>query len=323
MSPPRGGDRGTGAGKGSGAKGSGGKGAAGKGGGRDRRDGRDGRPPRDRDRDRGRDQRGDDRDRGAERRRDREDQPPTTQVEGFHAVRELLRAGRRRVREVWIVEHRGDDLVEIEDLAEEVGAKVRIVSPEHLASRTRTEAPQGVMAYAAPIAEASVDELLADPGAFLVALDGVTDPGNLGAILRTADTAGVTGVVLTRHRSARLGPTALKAAAGAVEYLPITSVAGIPSFLEQAKRAGLWTVGLDGGGDAGVYDLEVATGPVVLVLGAEGRGLARLTRDRCDVVASIPLHGALESLNVAAAAAVALHAVAHRRSATGGEDHPR
>lgn len=295
-----------------------------RGGGRDRRGGgggRDGRPPRDRDRDRERERQGDDRDRGSERRR--EDQPPTTQVEGFHAVRELLRAGRRRVREVWIVDARGEDLAEIEALAEDAGAKVRIVSAEHLASRTRSEAPQGVMAYAAPIIEATVDELLGEPDAFVVALDGVTDPGNLGAILRTADTAGVTGVVLRSHRSGRLGPTALKAAAGAVEYLPIATVAGIPAFLEQAKRAGLWTVGLDAGGDAGVHDLEVATGPVVLVLGAEGRGLARLTRDRCDVVASIPLHGQLESLNVAAAAAVALHAVAHRRATTGGDDARR
>lgn len=270
----------------------------------------------------GRDRRGDD---ARDRRppRDRDEQPPTTQVEGFHAVRELLRAGRRRVREVWIVDHRGDNLAEIEDLAADVGAKVRIVSPEHLASRTRSEAPQGVMAYAAPVAEATVDELFGAPDAFVVALDGVTDPGNLGAILRTADTAGATGVVLTRHRSARLGPTALKAAAGAVEYLPIATVAGIPAFLEQAKRAGLWTVGLDADGDTTVHDLDVATGPVVLVLGAEGRGLARLTRDRCDVVASIPLHGQLESLNVAAAAAVALHAVAHRREAAGGGDPPR
>ncbi len=295
-----------------------------RGGDRDRRSGgggRDIRPARDRDRGRGRERAGDDRDRGTERRR--EDQPPTTQVEGFHAVRELLRAGRRRVREVWIVDARGDDLAEIEELAEDAGAKVRIVSAEHLASRARSEAPQGVMAYAAPITEATVDELLTEPDAFVVALDGVTDPGNLGAILRTADTAGVTGVVLRSHRSGRLGPTAMKAAAGAVEYLPIATVAGIPAFLDQARRAGLWTVGLDGGGDAGVHDLEVATGPVVLVLGAEGRGLARLTRDRCDVVASIPLHGQLESLNVAAAAAVALHAVAHRRGTTGGEDPRR
>jgi 23S rRNA (guanosine2251-2'-O)-methyltransferase len=291
--------------------------AGGRGGGdRGRRPRRDDETRRDAGRGRARDDtraqaRSDDR----ARTRAADDQPPTTQVEGFHAVRELLRAGTRRVREVWIVDARGDDLAEIEELAEDAGVKVRIVGPEQLASRTRSEAPQGVMAYAAPVTEATVDELLAEPDAFVVALDGVTDPGNLGAILRTADTAGVTGVVLTRRRSGRLGPTAMKAAAGAVEYLPLVTVAGIPAFLEQAKRAGLWTVGLDAGGDTSVHDLEVATGPVVVVLGAEGRGLARLTRDRCDVIASIPLHGQLESLNVSAAAAVALHAVAARRAA--------
>jgi len=256
-----------------------------------------------------------------EAKRRAEEQPPTTQVEGFHAVRELLRADARRVRELWVVD-RGDDLAEIVEMAEDAGARVRNVSPEQLAARTRTEAPQGVMAYAAPIREAAVDDLLADPHAFLVALDGVTDPGNLGAILRTAETAGATGVILTRHRSARLGPTALKAAAGAVEYLPIATVAGIPAFLDQARRAEVWTVGLDADGDVGVTKLEVATGPLVVVLGAEGRGLARLTRDRCDLVASIPLHGRLDSLNVSAAAAVVLHAVAHRRAASAefGED---
>jgi 23S rRNA (guanosine2251-2'-O)-methyltransferase len=293
----------------------------GRGGDRSRRSGA--RPSRAmRDRGRTSERRAGERDRPDDHRRDRDDRPPTTQVEGFHAVRELLRAGRRRVREVWIVD-RGGDLAEIEELAEEAGARLRVVSPEQLASRTRSEAPQGVMAYAAPIAEVSVDELLGEPDAFVVAVDGVTDPGNLGAILRTADTAGVTGLVLTRHRSARLGPTALKAAAGAVEYLPIATVAGIPAFLDQARRAGLWTVGLDADGSVTVHDLEVATGPVVLVLGAEGRGLARLTRERCDVLASIPRRGQLESLNVAAAAAVALHAVAHRRAATGGDGDPR
>ena len=125
----------------------------------------------------------------------------------------------------------------------------------------------------------------------------------------------MTGLVLTRHRGARLGPTALKAAAGAAEYVPITTVAGVPGFLDQARRAGVWTVGLDGDGDADVGDLAVADAPVALVLGAEGRGLARLMRERCDVLAAIPMHGRLASLNVSAAAAIALHAVARRRHA--------
>ena len=239
------------------------------------------------------------------------------QVEGFHAVRELLRARRRAVREVWIVE-RGSSAAELEQLAVAAGARVRLVGAVQLEERARSEAPQGVLALAAPVPIASADDLIAAPDAFLVVVDGITDPGNLGAIMRTAETAGVTGIVLTRHRAARLGPTVLKAAAGAAEYLPITAVAGVPGFLEQARRAGVWTVGLDGAGTADVGDLAVADAPVALVLGAEGRGLARLTRERCDVLAAIPMHGRLASLNVSAAAAIALHAVARRRHAGGG-----
>ncbi len=242
------------------------------------------------------------------------------QVEGFHAVRELLRSRRRNIREIWVVE-RASGAAEIEALAQAIGVRVRRVSPASLEERARSEAPQGVVARAEPITSARVDDLLADPAAFIVAVDGVTDPGNLGAILRTAETAGVTGVIIPKHRAARLGPTVLKAAAGAAEYLPIADVAGIPAFLDQAKRAGVWTVGLDADGTTTVTDLAVADGPVVIVLGAEGRGLARLTRDRCDLIASIPLHGRLESLNVAAAAAIALHAVAARREHGTGPEH--
>ena len=160
---------------------------------------------------------------------------------------------------------------------------------------------------------ADVDQLLASPDAFLVALDGVTDPGNLGAVLRCAETAGVTGVIVPRHRAARLSPAAVKSAAGAVEHIAVAMVSGVPTFLERARRAELWCVGLDADGTADVFALEVAEAPLVLVLGAEGRGLSKLARARCDVVARIPLHGTLGSLNVAAAAAVACHAVAHRR----------
>jgi 23S rRNA (guanosine2251-2'-O)-methyltransferase len=180
----------------------------------------------------------------------------------------------------------------------------------------RTEAPQGVVARTTPITPADADVLLADARAFLVALDGVTDPGNLGAVLRTAETAGATGLVLPRHRSVRLTPTAAKAAAGALEYLPVTGVAGIPAFLAQARRAGVWSVGLDERGATTVFDLPVGDRPLVLVLGAEGRGLSRLARERCETTVRIPMHGALTSLNVAAAAAVACFEVARAREAT-------
>lgn len=236
------------------------------------------------------------------------------QVEGRNAVLELLRAGRRTVRDVWVAAGPDATLTEILDLAAAAGARVHRVDADDLAARARTDAPQGVVARAAAVEPADVDALLRAPDAFLLALDGVTDPGNLGAVLRAADTAGVTGVIVPRHRAARLTPAAVKAAAGAVEHVPVASVAGIPALLERARRAGVWTVGLDADGEASVFDLPVATGRLLVVLGAEGSGLARLTRDRCDVIARIPLHGALESLNVASAAAVATHALAHQRT---------
>jgi 23S rRNA (guanosine2251-2'-O)-methyltransferase len=236
------------------------------------------------------------------------------QVEGRNAVRELLRAGRRRVSEVWLVPAREAAVLdEILQLADATGARVRRVSGEELENKARTDAPQGVLALAASIPSADIDDLLGQPDAFLLALDGVTDPRNLGAVLRVAETAGVTGVVLPRHRSAGLTPAAVKAAAGAVEHLALATASGVPALLDRASRAGVWSVGLDAGGSADVFALNVADRPLMVVLGAEGRGLARLTRERCDLVASIPMRGAIESLNVATAAAVACHAIARQR----------
>lgn len=237
-------------------------------------------------------------------------------------MRELLRS-HRRVRSVWMVD--GNDEAEVLDDIERLAAarniRVRRVDRARLALEARTEAPQGVLARAEPVAPADLDALLADPAAFLVALDGVTDPGNLGAVLRVAATAGVTGVVVPKHRSALLTPAAVKSAAGAVEHVPIAPVAGIPAALERAARAGVWTVGLDAGGRADVFDLAVADRPLMLVLGAEGRGLARLTRERVDLLAGIPMPGPLDSLNVATAAAVAcFEVVRHRSRATDVSD---
>jgi 23S rRNA (guanosine2251-2'-O)-methyltransferase len=162
-------------------------------------------------------------------------------------------------------------------------------------------------------------EAVIGPGAFLVALDGVTDPRNLGAVLRTAAVAGAGGVIVPRRGAALLTPAAVKAAAGAVEHVPIVVVSGIPAALEQLRRAGTWTVGLDADGTTSLFELTVADQALALVLGAEGRGLGRLARERCDVVARIPTSGVLGSLNVASAAAVACFEVVRRRGASGGD----
>jgi 23S rRNA (guanosine2251-2'-O)-methyltransferase len=237
---------------------------------------------------------------------------PGGQVEGRRAVRELLVARRRQVRTLWLATG-GDALDELAALADITGAEVRWVAPARVAELARTDSPQGVVAFADPLQFGDVDALLADPEAFLVGVDGVTDPQNLGAVMRTAELAGATGIVVPRHRSARLTPTVAKAAAGALEYLPIVSVAGIPAVLDRAARAGVWTVGLDATGDTSLFDLNVADRALMLVLGAEGRGISRLARERCDVLAAIPMFGSLTSLNVSAAAAVACFEVARRR----------
>jgi 23S rRNA (guanosine2251-2'-O)-methyltransferase len=237
------------------------------------------------------------------------------QVEGRQAVRALLTAGIRRVHDLWLSTD-AEGLDDLAALAEDAGARVRRVPAEQIERRARTEAPQGVVAFAAPVPAGDIDALLADPAAFLVALDGVTDPGNLGAIMRTAETAGATGLIVPTHRAVGLTPAVAKAAAGALEYLPVAFVSGVPGALDRAKRAGVWCVALDGDGDRSVFDLTVADAPLVLVLGAEGRGVSRLARQRCDIVASIPMYGRIESLNVSAAAAVACTEIARRRTET-------
>jgi 23S rRNA (guanosine2251-2'-O)-methyltransferase len=174
-----------------------------------------------------------------------------------------------------------------------------------------------VLAHAEPLVPAELERLAqrrrdgAPP--FLLVVDGVTDPQNLGALLRTADSAGVTGVVLPRHRAVHVTPTVAKAAAGAVEHVPLALVAGIPAALQVLASAGVWTVGLDGDAGQTLFDLDLATEPVALVVGAEGSGLSRLVRQRCDVLVAIPQLGALSSLNVGAAGAVACYEVARRR----------
>lgn len=216
-------------------------------------------------------------------------------------------------------------LDEIIERANRQRVPLRRVSRERLETQATTAAPQGVLARADPLTQADLDDLLGvRPGAaegaprpFLLALDGVTDPQNLGALLRSAEAAGVTGVVLPRHRSARITPTVAKAAAGAVESIPVALVAGIPGALSRARDCGCWVVGLAADAQSSLFDLVVATEPVVVVVGAEGQGLSRLARQRCDLVVRIPMHGAVASLNVAAAGALALFEVQRRRSGTG------
>jgi 23S rRNA (guanosine2251-2'-O)-methyltransferase len=241
-------------------------------------------------------------------------------VEGRQAVRELLLARRRRVRELWVLAEQdaSELLTDILELAESERVPVREVGRTRFFAEARCEAPQGVLAKASPLEETVLDDLASSKGrapAFLLAVDGVTDPGNLGALLRSAECAGVSGVVLPRHRAVHVTPTVTKAAAGAIEHLRFAVVGGLPAALQQLSARGVWAVGLDADGPTGLWDLPAADGPIALVLGAEGRGLSRLVRQRCDELVSIPLAGALGSLNVSVAGALACFEVARARAA--------
>ena len=235
---------------------------------------------------------------------------------------ELLLAGRRRTRRVVLAEALEDAemLDAIEKAARDRRVPVSFVSRARLDREARTEGNQGVYALCDPIGSTDFDTLCDPVGGiapFLLVCDGITDPRNLGAILRSAECAGVTGVVLPKHRAARLTPAVTKTAAGAVEHLEFCAVGGIPTALRDLARAGVVTVGLAPESRRTIYDLDLSSAPVALVVGGEERGLARLTRTRCTEVVSIPQHGAIGSLNAGVAGAVACFEVARQRLATG------
>jgi 23S rRNA (guanosine2251-2'-O)-methyltransferase len=233
-------------------------------------------------------------------------------IYGINPVLEALRAG--RVREVRVVapvrdRHRG-----IVELARSGGVTVRQVSADAMAAEARGGVHQGVAASVEDAPGWSVEELVrASAGpALLVVLDGIEDPHNLGAILRTADAAGVGGVVIQSRRSAARSGAAAKASAGALAHVRIAEVVNIARAIEALKALGVWTVGLAGDAPAS-YDQVDMTVPTALVVGAEGTGLRRLVRESCDFLVAIPMRGHVDSLNVSVAAGVALFEALRQR----------
>ncbi|MEY4404295.1 MAG: hypothetical protein RI976_226 [Actinomycetota bacterium] len=242
------------------------------------------------------------------------------QIEGRQAVRELLLGQRRRVREIWIATDIEPSPVieDILDLARDQRVQVMSVSRRELEREARSEAPQGVLAKADAIDETLLADLLIesrDTPLLLVAIDGVTDPGNLGAILRCCDGAGVDAVILPRHRAVHVTPTVAKSSAGAIEYLNMCVVGGLPSALTEMKQAGVFVVGLDDAAEKNIFEIgETAKESICLVLGAEGAGMSRLARERCDLLVNIPMLGSLSSLNVSVAAALATYEIVRSRT---------
>ena len=249
---------------------------------------------------------------------------------GVHPVEEALRAGRRRFDHVLVARERQD--ARLEKLVAEcrqAGVRVRSENREHLTQLAGTAGHQGVVAVVKPQELLAIEDLFEAPrsGAaerharLVLALDGVEDPQNLGALLRVADGAGVDGVVLTERRSAPLSPVAVKASAGATEHLRIARVVNLVRALEDLKRQNLWIIGLDERGTSD-YDSFDFTGDCVLVLGREGAGLHELVRKTCDHLLRIPMAGGVSSLNVSAAGAVVLYEAFRQRrvAARGGSN---
>lgn len=235
---------------------------------------------------------------------------------GIHAVEEALAARGRGFDYVAVVTGRGDARIQkIAQLCREAGVALRSIPRDQLTRLAKTSNHQGVVAVTAEKKYEDVEDLLANKRAqhaFLLVLDGIEDPHNLGAIIRTAEGAGADGIVIPERRAVGVTPTVVKASAGASEHLPIARVTNLGRALEDLKSRNIWTVGLDERGGQ-LYDQLDYKMDCALVLGAEGSGLHEQVRKKCDFLVSIPMLGKVPSLNVSVAAAIVMYEVARQR----------
>lgn len=243
----------------------------------------------------------------------------TQTIYGAHAVRTILERHPARVQAVRLAERRDDPRVRaIEELARRHHTPVQRLDAQALKKLLGAVAHQGVAADITPLAPWTEDQLLtalqSSAAPLLLALDGVQDPHNLGACLRTADACGALAVVVPRDRAAQLTPTVRKVAVGAAETTPVVAVTNLVRTLKLLKQAGLWVVGADAAAPKAAHQTDLR-GPVVLVLGAEGAGLRHLTQQNCDFLVSLPQLGSVESLNVSVAAGMLLYEAVRQRSA--------
>ena len=244
------------------------------------------------------------------------------QIEGRNAVLEAFRSG-KCVDKLFILDGCQDGPVRtIAREARKTDTIINYVSKERLDQLSETHAHQGVIAQVAAYDYSTVDEILAraeekGEAPFLIILDNVEDPHNLGAIIRTANLAGAHGVIIPKHRAVGITPTVAKTSAGAINYTPVAKVTNIVRTIEELKEKGIWFVCADMGGET-MYDLDL-TGPMGLVIGNEGEGVSRLVREACDFTASIPMKGDIDSLNASVAAGVLAYEIVRQRLAKAGK----
>jgi 23S rRNA (guanosine2251-2'-O)-methyltransferase len=247
-----------------------------------------------------------------------------TFVYGIHAIGAVIERAPERLLELWIAEPRNDDRARtLRQRALAVGIRVQAASTASLTKLVGDVAHQGAVAAVRPLKSWDEHDLIAElsqiarnPGGalpLLLVLDGVTDPHNLGACLRTADGAGVHAVIIPKDRSATVDGVVRKVAAGAAEFVPVATVTNLARTLDMLKEQGIWLVGTDGEAAQTLYGADLKR-PLALILGAEAGGMRRLTRERCDFVVRIPLAGQVESLNVSVAAGITLFEARRQRN---------
>lgn len=244
-------------------------------------------------------------------------------IAGKHSLLEALRAG-RTINKIWIAEGAQKHLTQpIISEAKNRGIIVQFVDKRKLDQMAPGIQHQGVVAQAAPYAYAEVEDLLAraserGEAPFLLILDEIEDPHNLGSILRTAECTGVHGVIIPKRRSVAVTATVSKTSAGAVEYVPVARVTNLVQTMEQLKEAGVWIVGTDVAAKEEIYGGgKIFTGPAAIVIGNENKGMGRLVRETCDVLLKLPMSGQLNSLNASVAAGVVMYEVLRRRRGEG------
>ncbi|MBI4220067.1 MAG: 23S rRNA (guanosine(2251)-2'-O)-methyltransferase RlmB [Chloroflexi bacterium] len=250
-------------------------------------------------------------------RRQRSKLGPT--IEGRRPVLEALRAG-REIERLLVAEgiERGPQIEEIIELAGTAGIEVQTVDRGELDRGAHTKHHQGIVALVQDVRYTPLEDLLAlaserHETPLIVVLDGIEDPQNLGAIIRTLECAGGHGVVIAERRAVGVTPGVIRASAGATEHVKVARVTNLARTLDQLKEAGLWIFGLDAAGDRLHWETDFKV-PAVLVVGSEGEGISRLVREKCDFLVRLPLRGKVESLNASVAAAVALYEIVRQRS---------
>ncbi|MBP2652142.1 MAG: methyltransferase, TrmH family, group 3 [Firmicutes bacterium] len=238
-------------------------------------------------------------------------------VAGRNSVLEALKGGRTINKLLVTKGERQGSFKEIVGVARAQGLVIQEVDQAKLDGLTNGVRHQGVVAMISPVKYVEIEDILdnaerRNEQPFIILLDEIEDPHNVGAILRTAEAAGVHGVLIPKRRSCPLSATVAKTSAGAIEYVPVARIGNVAQTIEQLKKAGLWVVGADMDGEKNYYQAELG-GPVLLVVGSEGRGLGRLTKAACDFLVKIPMRGKVSSLNASVACSLLLYEIFRQR----------